>query len=534
MTPDELATFATVTDPQLHPDGLRVAFVVSRMNFDDNRYDRSIWLWDGAATKPFTHGPVDSRPRWSPSGDRLVFLRASGEKGSSAQVALISVDGGEAEVITEFGAGAGEVEWSPDGSHLAVLATEWADDWKDLDDDARSAKPRRIVAPEWRFDNIGSLHNKGTHIYLVDLQERGSPIALTSGTRPDSNLAWRPDGSAIGFLSGRHDSAGFDGENQAWEVPADGGDPVAIVQTGSWSGFWYRPDGVAHVVGLANFSDYPASDGLFRIERGQPVRLAPDFDRSVVSPGSGGPQWLDNGSCRVVAEDRGSVVVVEIAPDDSWRELVDGRREVTGMVSRSDGSAMAFTTSGVTDPGELAWFENGEERTLTGINAEFRAEAELVDAEHLVVDSDGVELGVWVFLPPGDESVPVLFNIHGGPAAQYGWTFHDEFQVYVAAGFGVVATNPRGASGRGDEFMRGALRRWDEERPPDIDDLLAALDGSLAQVDRLDADRVGIMGGSYGGLITAKILAIDHRFKSAVAERGLYNFMSFAGHLTSA
>ena len=183
MTPDELASFATVTDPQLHPDGLRVAFVVSRMNFDDNRYDRSIWLWDGAAAKPFTHGPVDSRPRWSPSGDRLVFLRSSGDKGSSAQVALISVDGGEAEVITEFGAGAREVEWSPDGGHLAVLATEWAEDWADLDDDARSTKPRRITAPEWRFDDIGLLHNKETHIYVVDLAG-GGQIALTSGARP--------------------------------------------------------------------------------------------------------------------------------------------------------------------------------------------------------------------------------------------------------------------------------------------------------------------------------------------------------------
>ena len=133
------------------------------------------------------------------------------------------------------------------------------------------------------------------------------------------------------------------------------------------------------------------------------------------------------------------------------------------------------------------------------------------------------------YLPPGSTKVPVLFNIHGGPATQYGWGFHDEFQVYAGAGYGVVATNPRGASGRGHEFMRGALGRWNEERPPDLVDLLTALDGAVEHFDRLDGERMGIMGGSYGGLITSKILAIDSRFKSAVPERGLYNFVSFAG-----
>jgi len=158
----------------------------------------------------------------------------------------------------------------------------------------------------------------------------------------------------------------------------------------------------------------------------------------------------------------------------------------------------------------------------------------LIEPEFFVVEaadvgSGDVELDVWVYLPPGDEKVPLLFIIHGGPNAQYGWAFFDEFQIYAGAGYGVVATNPRGASGRGREFVRGALGRWNEERPPDLEDLLAAVDAAVEQFDRLDPDRMGIMGGSYGGLITAKILATDHRFKSAVPERGLYNFASFAG-----
>jgi dipeptidyl aminopeptidase/acylaminoacyl peptidase len=190
---------------------------------------------------------------------------------------------------------------------------------------------------------------------------------------------------------------------------------------------------------------------------------------------------------------------------------------------------MALVSTSVADPGELHWFEAGEERPITVINTDFCKTADLVEPEFFTVESDGVELDVWVFLPAGDDKVPLLLNIHGGPATQYGWGFFDEFQVYAAAGYGVVATNPRGSSGRGEDFVRVPVMRWMEDRPPDLEDLLAATDASLERFDRLDRDRQGIMGGSYGGLMSAKILGVDHRWKSAVSERGLYNFASFAG-----
>jgi dipeptidyl aminopeptidase/acylaminoacyl peptidase len=125
--------------------------------------------------------------------------------------------------------------------------------------------------------------------------------------------------------------------------------------------------------------------------------------------------------------------------------------------------------------------------------------------------------------------VPVLLNIHGGPATQYGWGYFDEFQEYAAAGFAVVACNPRGSSGRGTEFVRTPVGRWGDDRPPDLEGVLAVLDAAVARFDRLDANRMGVMGGSYGGFLTARIVAVDDRFRSAVPERGLYSFTSFAG-----
>jgi dipeptidyl aminopeptidase/acylaminoacyl peptidase len=530
MRPEHLTAYASLSDPQLHPDGARIAFVVSRMNFEADRYDQTIWVWDGAASTQFTHGPVDFRPRWSPEGDRLAFLRASGEPGEGPQVAVMATTG-EAQLVTEFDIKAVEAEWSPDGSRLAVVGETWKADWTDLDDEERKRKPRRIDGALWRYDGAGFLHDRVRSIYLVD-PVGGDPVAITSG-HLDGGIMWRPDGAAVGFLSARHARTGFDGANQAWQIGVEGGEPEALVAPGMWSVLSFRPDGVPHVVGLPDAAAYPGVYALYRLDNGTPVRLAADYDRNLFPPAPAtspdGPQWLDDGSCRIISEDRGILNVVEVAADGSWHEVLGGRRLVTGMTTRPDGSAMALVSTSVTDPGELYWFEAGEESAITAINADFRDAADLVEPEFFTVENDGVELDVWVFLPVGDDKVPTLLNIHGGPATQYGWGFFDEFQVFAGAGYGVVATNPRGSSGRGEEFVRAPVLRWVEDRSPDLEDLLAATDASLERFDRLDGDRLGIMGGSYGGLMSAKILGVDHRWKSAVPERGLYNFASFAG-----
>ena len=163
--------------------------------------------------------------------------------------------------------------------------------------------------------------------------------------------------------------------------------------------------------------------------------------------------------------------------------------DLTGLATRRDGSAFAFTATTPTDPGELWWWEAGEERRLTSINEAFRAEAGLVAPQAFTVLSGGVEIDAWAYLPPGEAKAPLLLNIHGGPATQYGWGFFDEFQVYAGAGYGVVACNPRGSSGRGRDFVRVPVGRWVEERPPDLEDILAVATAALERLPRLDAGR---------------------------------------------
>jgi dipeptidyl aminopeptidase/acylaminoacyl peptidase len=131
----------------------------------------------------------------------------------------------------------------------------------------------------------------------------------------------------------------------------------------------------------------------------------------------------------------------------------------------------------------------------------------------------------WVTVPDGPGPHPVLLTVHGGPYDQYGWALFDETQVYVSAGYAVVQCNPRGSAGYGQAHGRAIQGGWGGL---DADDVLAFLDAALAD-PALDADRVGIMGGSYGGYLTALLLGRTSRFTAGVVERAFLDPVSFVG-----
>jgi dipeptidyl aminopeptidase/acylaminoacyl peptidase len=236
---------------------------------------------------------------------------------------------------------------------------------------------------------------------------------------------------------------------------------------------------------------------------------------------------LDDGTARVLVEDRGTVTLNEVTAGGDVTELIAGRQVIAGASVAADGEAVAYVASTTTNPGELWWWADDTATRLTDLNETL--EASMVAPRPFTIDHEGVEIAGWVYLPPGEAKVPVLLNIHGGPATQYGWGFFDEFQVYVGAGYGVVATNPRGSSGYGRQHVQAVVGQWQTESPPDLRDVMAAVDRAAQAESRLDTDNVGVMGGSYGGLMTVRLIAADQRYKSAVAERGVYVFNSFSG-----
>jgi dipeptidyl aminopeptidase/acylaminoacyl peptidase len=527
MRPDQLADIRIPSDPRMHPDGVRAAFVVTDIDVVGDRYVKTIWLWDGTSARPITSGPTDSAPRWSPDGTRLAFLRRGEGDDTKTQVAVMRVDGGEASLVTDFPLGAFELEWDPSGDRIAVVAGEWCR--PDLEKDERSRRPRRITELPARFDGRGWLNDRRNHVWIVDVAGGAEPVCLTPGDFDESSIAWSPDGAEVAFVSARHPERSLDPGDQVFTMAAAGGDAVAATGVGLWSVPSYDAAGTLHAIGVEDRWAGPDVRPLHRVGKG-PVTT---IDRSLlphappVAPS--GPQWLDDGGAMCLLEDEGRVRIVRIGGDGSIEDLAGGDRIVTGVSPTRDGRAVVFTVATPTSPGEVHWLDDGGERAVTDLNGGFADAADLVEPRRFTIEHDGAVVEGWIYMPPGDAKVPLLVNIHGGPATQYGYGFFDEFQVYVGAGYGVVAANPRGSSGYGRDHMRAIVGRWDDDMPPDLVDLLALADRAAELEPRFDVERMGVMGGSYGGYATVRVIARDHRFRSAVAERGLYSFTSFAG-----
>ena len=533
MRPEQLGEIAFPSDPRLHADEKRIAFVVTRLDLEDDKYLRRIWLWDGENARPLTSGPTDMAPRWSPDGSKLAFLRKGAADDANPQLAILDMAGGEAETVADFPLGVSEIEWSPSGDRIAVVAAEWIPELADVESDERKRQPRRVTRFPYRFDNMGWVGDRRKHIHVFDVAT-GDAVQLTDGDYDEDGIAWHPSGKTIAFTSSRHDRRGLEPGSQVWTIPTAGGDVIARTEIGLWGGVTYDPFGNLYAAGITDQWGHPDVAPLYRIDEDSSLTdLTGHLDRNLsphspaVSPP--GPQWLADGSAVVTVEDQGCVALVTMAADGSTTDLLSGKRAITGASPNSDGSRIAFVATSSTNPGELYMLVGEQEQQLTNLNDGFAEAANLVEPERFVISHGGVEVEGWVYLPPGDENVPVLFNIHGGPASAYGNWFFDEFQVFVGAGYGVIATNPRGSHGYGSDHVRAIIGTWHEDDSPDMIDLLATVDTAASLFPRLDTDRLGVMGGSYGGYATARVLSRDQRFKSAVVERGVFTFTSFVG-----
>ncbi len=528
MEPRQLADYRVPSDAHLHPDGRRVAFTVTQMDLDEDVYVSSIWMHADGSARPLTTGRSDRAPRWSPDGSTLAFIRKGADKEDRPQVALLPIAGGEAEVVTDFELGVGSLSWSPDGTTLLLEVPEYVDGVKDETERARA--PRRITHPSFRFDNLGWTYDKRVHLWTLDVAS-GDVTQITSGDRSETSSAWSPDGASVAYTSATDDDRWINPMGYV-HVLELGGEPVAMSERGGWSWVGWSPDGVLHAIGMAmeawKLEAWP-------LQRHDGERFVPitDLDRNLMPghpPGIlAGPRFLEDGTIHCVLEDRGMQRVIAIGSDGAISDIAGGPRLITGWDPTPTGGSAVLTATDPTNPGEVFRWESGSEEALTSLNDGFAEAASLVEPQEFTYESDGAEIHGWVLLPPGDAPVPTLLNIHGGPATQYGWGFFDEFQVYVAAGYGVVGVNPRGASGYGDAFMQVPAGRWADDVPPDQADLMRAPFAAAEQFPRLDTERLGIMGGSYGGLSTVMITSMDQRYRSAVAERGVYNWVSMAG-----
>jgi len=536
MIPEDVYELTGVADPRLSPDGSTVAYVVWSTDRDSSEYRSSIWLAPSDGSREpirFTAGMKrDASPRWSPDGSELAFTSTRDDK--HAQLYVMPVSGGEPRRLTSLKDEVADPCWSPDGSRIAFSTR--VPDVAYEEENAKKRAPRRFTRLQFKLDDVGWTGDRRRHIFTVATDGSEQPSPLTHGDFEDSAPTWSPDGSRIAFASARDDEWDTSPARDIYLVDANGGAPEKLTGTDgtaekpSWS-----PDGsrIAFLLYPGVFDD-PRHTQVAVVELATKRRriLTSSLDRNCAPyPPPREPIW-DGEDLLFGVEDAGNVYLYRVAADGSATpELVvggdvgvDGWDAVAGQVVHSASVPTALS--------EL--FAGGLQ--LTDVGGSFVAGRELGAPERFTaISADGTEVDAWVIRPVGaaeDERHPTLLNIHGGPYSQYGNRFFDEFQVYAGAGYAVVYANPRGSSGYTEAWgraIRGPIADGPGWGTVDYEDLMAVVDEAVKRFDFIDPERIGVMGGSYGGFMTSWIVGHTDRFRAACSERSCNNFVLEGG-----
>ena len=558
MKATDLPLLSSVSRPTIHPDGSRAVVAVSRPDLDSDRNVGQLWTVQlgGGGTRRLTRGVNDSNPIFSPDGALLAFVRSTGDQ--PGQLFVVDVAGGEAVQVTDAKLGIGSYRWSPNSMRIAFTSPVPEDGRygtvKELDGDVEP--PRRITTLKYRSNGVGYTIDRRRHIFLVDVPDTGAepgyptapsaddptpkptatvPVArrLTSGDVDHGGIAFSPDGVKLAFVSTRHEARDHDLASNIFELDleAEGAEPTQI--TGHQHNYGvltlvFAVDGalffLASELGESARDFVGTGTALYVLDRPgvQARRLT---DPAIIDLGEVGSDLTVVGDAVLVQNRaRGRVELLRVTRGGTTTVLSSGDLEITGH--DAVGETIVASFRGPATQGDLGLIQKQTVRALTDFSRALRDSGVIEPTELTISARDGYPVHGWVLTPAGEGPHPVLLNIHGGPFAQYEITFFDEAQVYAGAGYAVVMCNPRGSAGYGQAHARAIRHRMGTV---DYTDVIDFLDGALAQDPAFDATRVGIMGGSYGGYLTAWTIAHDHRFAAAVVERGYLDPEYFVG-----
>ncbi|MEW1819666.1 S9 family peptidase [Arthrobacter sp. NPDC080031] len=558
MKAEQLPLLNSVSAPAAHPDGTRAVVSVTRPDFDADAYVGQLWSvpYD-PATPPrrITRGFRDTAPAFSPDGRALAFLRATPD--GKPQLHVVEADGGEPQAMTEQKLGVSEFSWAPDSRRI-VFSSRVPEEGRYGTIDgvgADSEDPRLITDNQYRLNGLGYTADKPAQLFVVDVPERGAeppvvpvgraakargadagglvpPAAqLTFGEADHTSPSFSRDGRNVYFVASLHEGHDADIASGIHSVPAAGGEATALRPDAA-------PQSVQEVRDSANgewlffTAQDLGEDGLDFVARNtalyaMPVRGGTATMLSDVESQDIGGRLEAFGPDGVLAlnTSRGSVQLIKWTADGGSEILVKGPGVVIGASAAGD--LVSVTYGGASSNGELGVLEEGELRVLTDFTKALRDEATILEPhEFTATGADGYPVHGWAVLPEGPGPHPVLLTIHGGPFAQYTAAFFDEAQVYAEAGYAVLMCNPRGSAGYGQAHGRAIKEKMGTV---DMADVLTFLEGALEAFPAMDRGSIGIMGGSYGGYLTAWVIGHDHRFKAAVVERGFLDPVSFAG-----
>jgi len=562
ITEKDLFDFAWVGDPQVSPDGSAVVFAKVTVNSAKTNYDTSLWTVSTSGSEEprrLTSGTRDTTPRWSPDGKFIAFVRSAEAAGSFSQIYLLPMTGGEAFQLTNAARGAGAPAWSPDSRWIAFSSGANPEDivkqGKPAAPGERESDVRVITQAVYRADGTGYLDpTRPNHLWVISVparpEDKPSAKQLTSGAFSEGNFVWAKDNSRIYFTTDRDPEPYYSTpKTEFYSVPAGGGQSVLLTKidmdVGTMS---LSPDGKRFAFNASvvynPVKSYSQSDlwVMDVAENAKPKNLTASFDFDIgagltgdqAAPRAGGgspPIWGTDGRAiitRYAKEGRANLASFDV-DSGKFTEITKGDQAVMNFRATEDGKRLVYSISTPTRITDLFISDrNGSNaKQLTRINDALFSKLNLTEPEEIWFTSfDGKRVQTWVQKPPDfdpKKKYPLILNIHGGPHAAYGYIFDHEFQWMAAKGYVVVYPNPRGSTSYGQDFGNIIQHNYPGD---DHQDLMLAVDEVIKR-GYIDEKKLGITGGSGGGVLTNWAVTKTDRFAAAVSQRDISNWSAW-------
>ena len=530
-------------DPQISPDGSRIVYVRQSNDIMIDRARSNLWMVDaqGGQHRPVVSG-TDSytSPRWSPDSTRIAYVSSAEGRGPELYVRWMNT--GQTALLSNLATSPSSITWSPDGDWIAFSAL-------DKGEKASLAKaPAKPEGAEWappvtvidrlyfRADGRGYLEPGFTHIFVIPA-EGGTPRQVTSGDfHHGGEMTWSPDGETIVFSANRNDDWEYKTRNtDLWSVNVSSGEMTQLTTRDGPDGSpVFSPDGskIAYLgyddrkMGYHNSIAY-----VLDVEDGSVEALTADFDRSV-----GDVQWAGSSNRLYIQyDDYGKRHIATLSMGGDIESIADdvggtgvSRPYTGGGFSVSDNGSYAYSAGTPYRPADIAAGRRGRSASkLTNLNDDLLAHKTLGTVEEITWESsaDGLDVQGWIVMPPDfdpSQQYPLILEIHGGPFAAYGPSFSVENQLYAAAGYVVLYTNPRGSTSYGDAFANEIHYNYPGE---DYDDLISGVDAVIAR-GYVDEEQLFVTGGSGGGVLSAWIVGKTDKFAAAVVAKPVINWVS--------
>ena len=544
----DLFKLQSVTDPQLAPNGKEAVFVKTHIDEEDNKYIANLFHVDLESNEvtQWTHGKgAISSPEWSSDGKQIAFLSDREEKN---QLFILQARGGEAQKVTTFEKGVSGFLWSPCGKKIwvdGVVKEGKTFTDKEEKDEKKKPQPYRATKMKYQMDGAGLLpQDTYKQIGLVDI-ETGEVTQFTEGNFQHGLQAISHDGKKLIIGVNRKENLDFEFRQPLVIVDVETKEETVLVDEEGYFGgaqFSFDDRHIAYVGSDRTFENATHSTlYVYDTEDGMRMNLTESIDAPVGDAavadhqqGAGAPSavWTKDNYLYFQLSTMGDIRLYFASLEGELYPATPENEHVYGYDISVDGEFALVAVSNAINPGELykQTIATGERQAITSFNATYLQEVELVEPEAIVYKgATNWDVHGWLMKPAGyveGTNYPLIVEIHGGPHAMYANTFFHELQLLAAQGYGVLYVNPRGSHGYSQEFV-DAVRG--DYGGGDYEDIMAGLDYVCKENSWIDTNRLGVTGGSYGGFMTNWIVGHSDRFKAAVTQRSISNWISFFG-----